>query len=115
MSEQQYPERVRHEYGQRERHVILLGDAVVIVEGGAVRINAPKSTTVLAGHEIGATDETALLEIAGHVTGPYFVDGTPGYVRDLADAAQVAEINHRDGNPIVVRDKYGCEVYRSRG
>lgn len=96
---------------------LLIGDAVVVCRSPvSVVIYAPESTKVMRGDAFRIRDPERLQEIAAaQLTGPYRVDGVPGYIRDFADAAQAAELNHRDGVVCCVRDKYDNEVYRSQG
>ncbi len=108
-------ERRRYEFGPRDQHAILIDDVVVLIDREGVRINAPAGKSVRECDESIGESQYDLLAIAMATRGPYLVDGVPGYVADLADAAQIAELNHRPDRPIMVRDKYAREVYRSRG
>ena len=96
---------------------LLVGDAVLVFRAAtSVVCYAPDATKILSGDAIRERDPERLQEIAAaQLTGPYRVDGVPGYIRDFADAAQAAELNHRDGVVCCVRDKYDNEVYRSQG
>lgn len=96
---------------------LLIGDAVIVCpEPTRVTVYAPDVTPIRLGDEINERDPARLQEIAAaQLTGPYRVDGVPGYIRDFADAAQAAELAHRDEQLACVRDKYDNVVYRSQG
>lgn len=96
---------------------LLIGDAVIVFsEPARVTVYAPEVTPIRLGDEINERDPKRLQDIASaQLTGPYRVDGVPGYIRDFADAAQAAECAHRDERLACVRDKYDNIVYRSQG
>ena len=107
----------RHSFRVEPGGALCIGDAVIVCRGSTdVTIYAPESTKVMRGDAFRIRDPERLQEIAAaQLTGPYRVDGVPGYIRDFADAAQAAELNHHDGVVCCVRDKYDNEVYRSQG
>lgn len=92
---------------------ILIGDAIVYFDKrGKVVIHAPETTKILRAELVEGLDLTVYAE---SLTGPFVVEGTRHKCQELSDAAQVAELAHRDGKPVTVRNKYGETVYVSKG
>jgi len=94
-----------------------IGDTVIVANANAeLVVYAPDSTNLVPGEDLGISDVATFRSlVAEQNTGPYRVDGVPGYIRQFADAVQAAEIEHRDERLACVRDKYDNEVYRSQG
>lgn len=104
--------RTKLSVSRRPGSALLIGDALLIFGSrGHITIRAPESTKIFRGEELEGFE---LDRFAEDMRGPYTVDGGRSCA-ELADAAQVAELKHRDGAPVAVRDKYGEQVYLSQG
>lgn len=104
--------RTKLSVSRRPGSALLIGDALLrFSSGGQITIEAPESTRIYRGEELEGFELEAFAE---NMRGPYTVEGGRSCAT-LADAAQVAELKHRDGAPVAVRDKYGEQVYLSQG